>query len=108
MMGSRTNYRANSMEKQGLLNLDAERLEDGYRGWLVARRLGVKDMARRLNLPLGHEVEVCLTGGICLRGKLRLQEDLLFIEEERVRHLALQIGRASFVYRDIESCVRLD
>ena len=34
---------------------------------------------------LGHQVEVWLYGGIRLRGKLRLQEELLFVEEERAR-----------------------
>ena len=65
-------------------------------------------MARRLNLPLGHQVEVWLTGGIRLRGRLRLQESLLFVEEERVRHLGLMVDHVSFTYREMESCVRLD
>ena len=37
-------------------------------------------------LPLGHQVEVWLLGGIRLRGRLRLEEEVLFIDEERVRH----------------------
>ena len=81
---------------------------DGYTPWLAGRRMAVTELARRLNLPLGHEVEVCLVDGMCLRGPLRLQEDMLFIEEERVRHLGLRVDRVGFTYRDIESCVRLD
>ena len=47
-------------------------------------------------------------GGIRLRGTLRLREEMLFIEEERVRHLELLVDRTDFTYRDMESCVRLD
>jgi len=96
------------MDKQGQLNLEGEGHGDGHGRWLTMRRLAVTDLARRLNLPLGHKVEVWLAGGVCLRGQLRLQEEVLFIEEERVRHLELKVDRASFTYRDIESCVRLD
>jgi len=82
--------------------------EAGYTTWLNTRRMAVEEVARRLNLPVGHEVEVWLTGGIRLRGRLRLQQDLLFIEEERVRHLGLMVDQVAFAYREIESCVRLD
>jgi len=97
-----------TMDKQGQLNLEVEGEADGYTHWLAGRRLAVNEMARRLNLPLGHQVEVWLADGICLRGQLRLQEEVLFIEEERVRHLQLRIDRTCFDYRDLESCVRLD
>lgn len=96
------------MDKQGQLDLEGCGNEEGHSRWLTGRRLAVTEMARRLGLPLGHQVEVWLTDGICLRGQLRLQEEVLFIEEERVRHLELRVDRASFTYRDIESCVRLD
>jgi len=82
--------------------------DQGYTQWLAGRRVAAEDLARRMNLPLGHQVEVWLYGGIRLRGKLRLQEEVLFIEEERVRHLELVVDRVAFTYRDMESCVRLD
>ena len=47
--------------------------------------------ARRLNLPLGHQVEVWLCGGSRLRGLLRLREEMLIIQEEHVRHLELLV-----------------
>jgi len=59
-------------------------------------------------LPLGHKVEVWLAGSVRLRGKLHLQEELLFIEEDSVRHLALIAEGVAFSYREMESCVRLD
>ena len=81
---------------------------DGHAKWLAGRKLAARELARRMNLPLGHEVEVWLTGGIRLRGKLRVKEDLLFMEEDKVRHLELIVDRMSFTYRELESCVRLD
>jgi hypothetical protein len=82
--------------------------EQGYTQWLVSRRVAAKELAQRMNLPLGHQVEVWLYGGIRLRGTLRLREEMLFIEEERVRHLELMVDRTDFTSRDMESCVRLD
>ena len=82
--------------------------EQGYTQWLTGRRLAAAELARRMGLPLGRQAEVWLCGGIRLRGKLRLQEELLFIEEERVRHLELLVEGVPFTYREMESCVRLD
>jgi hypothetical protein len=81
---------------------------DGQATWLAGRRLAAKELARRMNLPLGHEVEVWLVGGIRLRGPLRLREEMLFLEEDRVRHLELMVQNVGFTYREIESCVRMD
>ena len=67
----------------------------GYTRWLAGRRMAAVELARRMNLPLGHEVEVWLYGGVRLRGKLRLREELLFIEEEQVRLLELVVDRAN-------------
>ncbi len=96
------------MNTQGQLNFEADGAEQGYNQWLTGRRMSSQEMARRLNLPLGHAVEVWLLGGIQLRGKLRLQEEVLFIEEERVRYLGLVVDKVPFTYREMESCVRLD
>jgi hypothetical protein len=82
--------------------------ELGYSKWVANRRVASQELARRLGLPLGHQVEVWLTGEIRLRGKLRLQEELLFIEEDRVRHLGLAVDHVNFAYREMVSCVRLD
>ena len=80
----------------------------GYTGWLAGRRMAAAELARRMNLPLEHQVEVWLHGGVRLRGKLRLREEMLFIEEDRVRHLELLVDRVGFAYREMESCIRLD
>jgi hypothetical protein len=96
------------MGLQGEFHFEANALEDGYGRWLLGRRMAVEILARKMNLPLGHQVEVWLYGGIRLRGVLRLKEEALFIEEERVRHLDLKVDHVSFTYREMESCVRLD
>lgn len=96
------------MNAQGEFSFDAGAGAEGCSRWLAGRKLATAELARRLNLPLDHEVEVWLVGGIRLRGKLRLQEEMLFIAEERVRHLGLLVDRVPFQMREMESLVRLD
>jgi hypothetical protein len=81
---------------------------EGYDQWLAGRRMKATELARRMNLPIGHQVEVWLVGGVRLRGNLRLREEQLFIEEDRVRHLELMVDRVSFAYREMDSCIRVD
>jgi hypothetical protein len=96
------------MVDQSEFNFEASAPQTGYTKWLTGRQMAVEELARRLNLPLGHEVEVWLAGEIRLRGKLKLQEEMLFIDEERARHLGLVVDRVPFSYREMSSCVRLD
>ena len=96
------------MNNQSELHFDSKGAGQGYNQWLTGRRMAVEQLARSMNLPLGHRVEVWLVGGIRLRGKLNLQEETLFIEEDRVRHLGLIVDSVPFTYREMESCVRLD
>ena len=93
---------------QGQFNFDTTGSDQGYAQWLTGRKMAVAELARRISLPLGHQVEVWLIGGVRLRGNLRLAEETLFIKEERVRHLELIVDHLPFTYRDMESCVRLD
>jgi hypothetical protein len=94
--------------RQGEFAFGEDISERGYLRWVENRRVAAKDLACRLNLPLGRPVEVWLCGGVRLRGTLKLKEEVLFIEEDRVRHLELAVGSVEFTYREIESCVRLD
>jgi len=96
------------MNTQGEFRFEAAGNESGYVQWLAARQVAAGELARRMHLPIGHAVEVWLTGGVRLQGKLRLAEEFLIIEEDRARHLPLKIDNVSFTYREIESCVRLD
>jgi hypothetical protein len=98
----------NRLNLQSELSFGEDGSSEGYTRWLVGRQVATEILARKMGLPLGHEVEVWLVGGMRLRGKLRLQEEALFIEEERVRHLGLRVDKVSFSYREMESCVRLD
>jgi hypothetical protein len=96
------------MSAQREFNFDAGGGGDGYSQWLAGRRMAAEELAQRMHLPLDHEVEVWLVGSVRLRGKLRLHEELLFVEEDRVRHLMLQVGSVAFNIREMESCVRVD
>jgi hypothetical protein len=96
------------MSGQGEFSFEGSGSPQGYDHWLAGRRMAAEELARRMGLPLGHQVEVWLVGGIRLRGKLRLQEEMVFIEEERVRHLGLVVAEVTFTYREMESCVRTD
>ena len=96
------------MSSQAEFNFQANSGKDGYIPWVTGRRVLAEELARRIHLPLGYQVEVWLYGGIRLRGKLRVKEEMLFIEEERVRHLELMVDHVPFTFRDMESCVRID
>src|SRR5689334_14826954 len=70
-------------ESQSHFNFDADPSTKGYTQWLTSRKIAAQELARRMGLPLGHEVEVWLSGGIRLKGILRLREELIFLDEER-------------------------
>ena len=97
-----------SKRLQGQFEFGAAGQEAGYSRWLAGRHLATEAMARRLNLPLGHTVDLWLRGNVRVTGKLRLKEDVLVIDEEAVRHLELRVDRLVFRVGEIESCVRLD
>ncbi len=96
------------MPLQGELGFSDNGPQEGYTKWIATRRLAGEAAAKRLNLPLGHPVEIWLRGGIRLRGTLRLANEVLFIEEDRVQTLALVLEGVTFTYAEIESCVRID
>lgn len=93
---------------QSELPFDAPAPQSGYDRWQEERRAAKRELARRLGLPLGHEVEVWLRGEVRLRGRLDLAEEKLFVPEGNDSHLRLAIGRTSFEAGEIESCVRTD
>ncbi|MCL5096353.1 MAG: hypothetical protein M1608_02210 [Candidatus Omnitrophica bacterium] len=95
-------------DKQLEIRFNAEPEERGYSQWHTQRRAAMEELARRLGLPLEHAVEVWLKNGIRLRGKLRLQEERLFIEPDRDFSLGLIVDNVPFTVDEIESCVRAD
>lgn len=79
---------------------DQPRETDGYCIWARQREEEMREMGRRLGLPLGHPVEVWLKDGTLLKGRLLLrgeEKDWEFV-----------IGRVGFKATEIESCIRLD
>jgi hypothetical protein len=61
------------MHSQGQFNFDAGESQTGHTHWLEGRQMAAEALARQMNLPLGHQVEVWLHGGVRLRGKLRFR-----------------------------------
>ena len=96
------------MQLQKEFSFEGGGTESGYAQWVVVRQLASDEAARRLDLPVGREAEVWLRGGIRLRGKLRLLNDILFVEESQVRNLGLTLDGVPFIYAEIESCVAMD
>lgn len=68
----------------------------------------LKRVGLELGLPLNHEVEVWLRGGVRLRGQLTLREEILFVETPRDLNLELVVDGVTFRWTEIESCVRTD
>ncbi len=93
---------------QPQFRFDKPSSEDGYAKWLDARQSAAHELAQKLGLPLGHQVEVWLTGEIRLRGKLRLQEQVLFVEPGQDQQLGLLVDHVEFTYGEMQSCVRQD
>jgi hypothetical protein len=96
------------MPLQSQFNFESGGTEAGYQQWVVLRQIASHEAAQKLNLPVGREAEVWLRGGIRLRGKLRLLNELLFIEETQIRNLPLTLDGVPFTYAEMESCIALD
>lgn len=96
------------MNLQGQFSFEAGQAQDGYSTWVATRKKAAGELAKRMGLPLGHKVEVWLAGNIRLRGTLQLREERLFIQEDQIRHLELVVDGTPFMYREMESCVRVD
>ena len=96
------------MNAQGEFDFGNQSPGEGYTRWLAQRKLALRELARQINLPLDHQVEVWLVGGIRLRGKLQLREERLFLEKDDAQQLGLLVDHVPFSIHEMESCVRLD
>lgn len=96
------------MQLQNEFNFQDGGSEAGYSEWVAVRSMAAEEAARRLFMPVGHEVEVWLYGGVRLRGKLRLLNDLLFVEEAQMERLKFVLDGVAFIKGEMESCVRVD
>jgi hypothetical protein len=81
---------------------------DAVSRWREQRREEQIALARSLGLPIGREAEVWLKGGIRLRGRLELQEEMLLRTSATPENTKLLIGGTPFDYSQMESCVRVD
>jgi hypothetical protein len=97
-----------SQEPQLSLEFRGEQSEIGFQGWLNERRRALTELAQKLGLPLGHEVEIWLKGDVRLTGRLELAEPPLIVPPDRNPKMELRIDRCTFTPADIEACVRLD
>ena len=80
----------------------------GYDLWREQRRQALKELSRKMGLPLGRKVEIWLRNDIRLLGVLRLREEQLFIPEQRDPQLELTVDNVPFVPGEMKSCVVLD
>jgi len=81
---------------------------DGYLTWQQQRQDSANRLGQIHGLPLNRQVEIVLKGGVRLRGKLRLKEELLFVEEKPTDGIELVVDNVAFRPGEIESCLRLD
>lgn len=93
---------------QGQFNFDGHADPTGLADWRARRQAAEHALARSLGLPLGHVVEVWLRGEIRLRGRLRLREEWLFLDDLAPGQLQLVVDNVVFSPAEIESCLRLE
>lgn len=93
---------------QGELNFDKQGTPgtDGIALWHKQREKDLLELAKRLGLPVGQNVEVWLRSGVRLRGRLQLHEDMLIhsMEDESSK---FAVDGIPFLTAEVESCVRI-
>jgi hypothetical protein len=93
---------------QQQFNFNSPTQSDGYNTWQQQRREALRQLARKMGLPLERKVEVWLQGDIRLVGVLRLREEQLFVPEDYQPKLELLVGNVPFTPGEMLSCVALD
>lgn len=94
------------MKKSWHQELDfGARPDGGLDRWRDEQQQQREELARRLGLPLGKEVEVWLRGGVRLRGQLRLAQAMLLRAEATVENTRFEVESVAFFYKEMESCV---
>ena len=93
---------------QGELNFDSNQSEDGYNQWREQRWQAMRELSRKMGLPLERKVEVWLRGEIRLIGILRLHEDVLFVPDDQNPRLQLVVDNVRFTPEEMISCVAVN
>jgi hypothetical protein len=93
---------------QGELNFDSNQSEEGYNQWREHRWQAMRELSRKMGLPLERKVEVWLRGEIRLIGILHLYEDLLFVTEDQKLQLELIVDNVRFAPEEMISCVAVN
>ena len=93
---------------QALFDFDSPRGTRGYAVWQEQRRQAMRELSRKMGLPLGRKVEVWLRNEIRLQGTLRLKEEQLFVPEDRSAQMELVVDNVPFLPAEMTSCVLLD
>jgi hypothetical protein len=94
--------------EQTLLNFDSDNCQQGHTAWQQQRQQALLKLSCNLGLPLGRKVEVWLRNEIRLVGTLRLQEEQLFIPDDRTPDLQFVVDNVPFRVGEMNSCVALD
>jgi hypothetical protein len=79
---------------------------DGIEQWRKQRRELQLELARKLGLPIGQQVEVWLKSGIRLRGRLQLHDEMQVAFEEN-DEFKFSVQGTPFLPAEIESCARI-
>ena len=94
-------------QQQLNLNFKSNRDEEGYNKWREQRWQAMRQLSRKMGLPLERQVEVWLRGEIRLIGVLRLREDLLFVPDDPNLRLELTVDNVHFTPDEMISCVAM-
>lgn len=80
--------------------------EEGFEAWRRERREEATRESGVLGLPIGKHVEITLTCGQTLRGRLQYLER--FAKTRRNRDSELEVEGVAFRRSEVTSCVRRD
>jgi hypothetical protein len=79
----------------------------GLEKWESEQRRSREELARKVGLPLGQQVEVWLRGGVRLRGRLCLAEAMLPQTNATLENTRFEVNAVPFYYAEMESCVQI-
>jgi hypothetical protein len=79
----------------------------GLDQWHAEQQRQREELARKIGLSLGKNVEVWLRGGVRLRGQLRLAAAVLLHNDATIENTRFEVSSVPFAYSEMESCVQI-